>query len=585
MSATEHSETERIGVLRHPAFATITACLAVIVGLILVVRPTDSVSPLARLIGAGLVLLGATFLVRFTWSARPRLDQVDGVVWIAVGTGAVVWTQPTVRGVAIVVGVALLVTGVLEMAATFRGANGQRLAIGLGGAISVALGVATLAWPTVTTLVLSLVVGVRLIVAGGVLLAARFGHGRGAPGEQTSRWRLAFSMGALAMAFVAAFVSVAVQRAQPNAPGAFYDTPDGALGASGTLIRHEPIDPFIDGASAERVLYVTADADGTPTTATGIMIVPDGPAPAAGRPVLAFTHGTIGIARRCAPSLLPGDVYAPAIPGLADFLEAGFVVVATDYAGLGSDATTGYLVGTSEAHSTLDAVRAAQHLPGADATAEFVTFGESQGGHAALFTGQLAQEYAPELSLAGIAAAAPATNLTALFQENVGTTFGDVLAAYALQSWADVYDIALSSVVDPQALPVVERLSEQCIQNEAQMLALFPEAELLKLRFLTEPPWEVEPWRTVLEENTPGASLVDAPVLILQGEADPLVVPAVQRDFVAAWCERGQPVEYRTLPGVGHLDAGRASAGTVSQWARDRIDGAAWASNCSTVEG
>ena len=329
---------------------------------------------------------------------------------------------------------------------------------------------------------------------------------------------------------------------------------------------------------------MTADAEGVPTTASGIVIVPEGPAPLGGRPVLAFTHGTIGIDRRCAPSLLPGDVYGPAIPGLDDFLDAGFVVVATDYAGLGSDATTGYLVGTSEAYSTLDAVRAAQQMPSADATSEFVTFGESQGGHAALFTGQLAQVYAPELSLAGVAAAAPATNLTALFQENMGTTFGDVLASYALQSWAEVYDIELSAVVDPQALPVVERLSHQCIQNEAQMLALFPEAELLELRFLRAAPWEIEPWRAVLHENTPGSAEIDAPVLILQGDADPLVVPAVQEDFVADWCHREQPIEYRTLPGVGHLDAGHAFADLVADRALDRIDGATWTSTCESPD-
>lgn len=580
MRPTEHSETDAAGVLRRPALATTTACLALLVGLVLIVRPTESASLVARLIGVGLVLMGATFLVRSTWSARAMLDRVDGVVWVAVGAGAIVWTQPTVRGLAIVVGVALLATGIVEIVGALAGSNGQRLAIGLGGATSLTLGVATLAWPTATTLLLSLVVGVRLVVAGGVLLAARFGGRRRTPDEPTSRWRLAFSLGGLALACVAAVVSVAVQRAQPDAPGSFYDTPDGALDASGTLIRREPIDPFVDGASAERILYVTADADGNPTTASGIIIVPEGRAPEGGRPVLAFTHGTIGIDRRCAPSLLPGDVYGPAIPGIDEFLEAGFVVVATDYAGLGSDATTGYLVGTSEAYSTLDAVRAAQQVPGADVATQFVTFGESQGGHAALFTGQLAPEYAPELSLVGVAAAAPATNLTALFQENVGTTFGDVLAAYALQSWSDVYDIDLSTVVDPQALPIVERLSRQCIQDDAQMLALFPEAELLKMRFLDAPPWEVEPWRTVLDENTPGAALIDAPVLILQGEADPLVVPAVQAEFVAGWCSRGQPLEYRTLPGVGHLDAGHASAATVSQWARDRVDGAPWAPRC-----
>ena len=300
-----------------------------------------------------------------------------------------------------------------------------------------------------------------------------------------------------------------------------------------------------------------------------------------GRPVLAFTHGTIGIARRCSPSLLPGDVYGPAIPGIREFLDAGFVISATDYAGLGSDAITGYLVGTSQAHSTLDGIRATTMMPEAAASPRAVVFGESQGGHAALFTGQFAPTYAPDVELMGVAAAAPATDLESLFRENAGTTFGDVLASYALSSWADVYGVQLSDIAEPQAVPVIERrLAEQCIQTQTQMLALVPEAELLKIQFLRAQPWETEPWATILAENTPGGALIAAPVLIAQGADDPLVLPVVQQAFVDRWCARGQSIEYQVYEGVGHLDAGHASAADVSRWATARFSGDTWQPTC-----
>ena len=385
------------------------------------------------------------------------------------------WPDPSVRRLAILVGVALVVTGALEVAGAARGVGNERLLLAIGGLTSIGFGIAAVAWPTVTTLVLSVVVGARLIIAAAGLVAATVGGGRSANAEPRRRWRAwtrtGVAIAGLLAAGAAAVVSVAVNRAQPDEPGAFYDAPDELPGGPGTLIRSELLDPFIDGGTAYRVLYVTSDAHGRPTTSSGLVIVPDSEPPDGGRPVLAFTHGTIGIARRCSPSLLPGDVYGPAIPGISEFLDAGFVISATDYAGLGSDAVTGYLVGASQAYSTLDGIRADDDDVRSRRQSAPVVFGESQGGHAALFTGQFAPTYAPDVELMGVAAAAPATDLESLFRENVGTTFGDVLASYALSSWADVYGVQLSEIAEPQAVPVIERLAKQCIQTQTQMLA------------------------------------------------------------------------------------------------------------------
>ena len=97
---------------------------------------------------------------------------------------------------------------------------------------------------------------------------------------------------------------------------------------------------------------------------------------------------------------------ASTIPGLQSFLQDGYVV-ATDYPGLGTQGPAPYLVGSSEARAVLDSVRAARQLPGANAGSHFIVWGHSQGGQAALFAGQLARSYAPELKLQGVAVAAP----------------------------------------------------------------------------------------------------------------------------------------------------------------------------------
>src|SRR3546814_2631460 len=82
-----------------------------------------------------------------------------------------------------------------------------------------------------------------------------------------------------------------------------------------------------------------------------------------------------------------------------------------DYIGLASPTMHPFLVGPDTANAVLDAVRAAREIPGAAAGSNFAVWGESQGGHAALWTATAARSYAPDLALVATAAAAPPTDL------------------------------------------------------------------------------------------------------------------------------------------------------------------------------
>lgn len=140
----------------------------------------------------------------------------------------------------------------------------------------------------------------------------------------------------------------------------------------------------------------------------------------------------------------------------------------------------------------------------------------------------------------------------------------------------------MDQVVDRNARPVVERLAEMCIQDPTQIAALFPEAAILSTRFLARPPWKSEPWQSIIAANTPGQRPANAPILILQGEADPLVLPKVQAAFVRRLCRSTDTVEYRTLRGVGHLDAGHAAGDDVAAWAVDRMAAKQPTSTCAS---
>ena len=164
------------------------------------------------------------------------------------------------------------------------------------------------------------------------------------------------------------------------------------------------------GATAYRVLYHSQSMAGTDIAVSGVIVVPGGPPPAGGFPIVSWAHGTTGVADPCAPSL--GSLSS--IAYLGPLLKARMIVVATDYQGLGTPGIHPYLVGQSEAQGVLDAARAARNLEGRAASNTVVVIGYSQGGQAALFAGQIAQSYAPELYLAGVVAIGPVTSVTEL---------------------------------------------------------------------------------------------------------------------------------------------------------------------------
>ncbi len=358
----------------------------------------------------------------------------------------------------------------------------------------------------------------------------------------------------------------------PRKPDAFYSPPEPLpAGKPGDVLRIEPAEGGPDGARSWRILYRSTGMKGEPEGVSAMLVVPDAPAPAGGRNVAAWAHPTTGVVPDCAPSLQLG--WKKTIPGLDAMVKAGWVVVATDYPGLGTPGFHPYLVGASEARAVVDSVRAARNVKEAGAGSRFAVWGHSQGGHAALFTGQLAPTLAPELTLVGVAAAAPATDLGKLLEADLGTKLGNVLAAEALFAWSKVYDTPLGKVVYPDAIPVVEKVAARCIRDAGEGIAAFTEAMPLRDGFLAVKMTAAEPWATIMKENSPGASPIRAPVFIAQGTVDTVVRAAVTATFAGGLCADGTAVHYKAMPDEAHILVAFHSADDAVAWMADRFAG------------
>ena len=372
------------------------------------------------------------------------------------------------------------------------------------------------------------------------------------------RLRMAVAFGVVALA------SALAVAAQDNRAGGIVST---------TPLAGAPV-----GATAYRIRYRSADAFGRPVVVSGAVIVPRGRTPDGGRHVVVWAHGASGIAENCGLSDKPG--FYDLIAGLRPLLAAGYVVVAPDYQGLGSPGPHPMLVGTAAAHSVIDAVRAVRDMPGVQASARYAVFGESLGAFSALWAGAESTRYAPELTLVGVAAAAPPTDLKANLTGGSNVAVRAFLTAYTASSWEQVYSLPLTTVVRPRTAVLIRNLARNCVSLDGfrlrTKLGMLRLAAQLKNVDLAASPR----WARLMEQNSVNPAALSLPVFVQQGGEDVIVAPAVTAAFVARLCRRNRQVRYIVTAAGDHVTAGKTAAPDAVAWIGDRFAGRPPPSDC-----
>jgi len=393
---------------------------------------------------------------------------------------------------------------------------------------------------------------------------------------------IAVGFAVLLLAGVAAFTLRTERSERFQAELAPFYTPPEPLptGEPGRLIRVEPLMAAPSGSRGWRILYHSQDINGHDVPVSGMVFAPEGPAPAGGRPVVAWAHPTTGMSDSCAPSRQTDP--AAGLDWLSSMLAKGWVVTATDYASLGTPGTLPYLIGTSAARDVLNSVRAAQQIDGVGASERFATWGHSEGGHASLWAGALAPTYAPELRIVGTAAASPAAELVALMQDQWDKLVAQVLGPYAVEGWAAWYpQLEPSQVLAPNAVRALPTLASACLEELG--LEAFVRVGLGR-GFFSVDPTTVSAWAEVARQNSPGLPAATLPVFIANGTDDNVVLPATTTTLISAYCTGGIAVTADWMRGVGHPGAGNAAGNAAISWIDDRFAGRPLTGQCGPAQ-
>jgi len=554
--------------------------LAIAAGAFLAVRPFAAVEVMALCVGLGLVIATLIELVQLNRERPAKLTLAICFTLAAVVVG--LWQPVSLAGVGAVTGVPLMLAGGAELWSAALLANqswpgllnspskaGFWPSLLVGGAWIV-LGSLAVVWVDRTLLPASVALGMYLLIAGAGLLTDIWSP---ADADHT---RLAGRVLAIVLGSALSFAGIGLDDGRV-VPGSFYGSGTVAAHAAGKLLRAES---YTGGAApgvvAARLLYVTSNDQGTPTVASATVYVP------ADRvteqlPLVVWMHNSSGLSPSCAPSVQ--GLAANGMSFIDQVAGAGYALLAPDLPGLGVEGDPSYLIGQSEGRAVLDALRAARQLNGVR-FGDAVLWGFGQGGHAALWAGLIRDRYAPELTLEGIAAMGPLTDLAGVLATGGGGLVRERIDAYLIGSYAQVYpEVDFNTYVRPSAWLRVRETAARCRD--------WPGPLLPWLRSLDSgPTWAQSATQGVLATrlatNRPDGR-IPVPVLLAQGASDQVITKDVQDDYVAEQCRRGSDIDYRVYGELDHDTVIAADSPAVSDllaWTADRFAGLQSFSNC-----
>jgi pimeloyl-ACP methyl ester carboxylesterase len=403
---------------------------------------------------------------------------------------------------------------------------------------------------------------------------------------------------------------------------AFYEEtarikPEGKLGR---VVKQEPITTPIPGAVAWKIAYISSDVNDRRTIATGLVVAPADAG--TNRPVLAWAHGTTGTAQNNGPSqevnpavplneyfLIGGNSSTDyGMPALTQFIAAGYVVVATDYQGLGGGGRHQYAVAVTNGRDVINSARAAisARLGGAGKTA--IGYGWSQGGGAIL---AMASDISYLAETGTAADGVTYKGFVALAPEDVAVEFGDqpidqvaadkIMAGLSAQFSVDMLNFAhfVMSVWGAQAaFPDQLKLTDVFTAEGAAALdeilsnkGIHAAADTITFNFgadfnslLRPAPTNTLAWVNAFKRGSVAPVKPVAPVIIYYGTKDTAVPIIMGKLYQEQMCAKGAQIERVQLPGAqSHFTTPGAAEPMFVPWIADRLAGRPVQNPCVTI--
>jgi Secretory lipase len=349
----------------------------------------------------------------------------------------------------------------------------------------------------------------------------------------------------------------------------FYDTADPLpFGQPGELIRSEPFYEYLlpYTISAVRILYHSRSPREKDVAVSGVVLLPRGTAPPGGWPIIAWAHDLTGSARQCAPSLLKTLNEGPL---LSMYVGLGYAVVASDYAGLGTNFPYAVLDVPSNAQDVINSVAAARAaLP--QLASKWLVAGYAHGSRVAIGVAEtLDKNDSNYLGAVGILGVADPPE----FFEHLAEGPSYPMLVFLAQGIKNQYaGFQVDNMLTDKGMALYKYFSENCEATSGQA----PQSnEVLK------PGWQNNPYvKEFFSRNVLGDKPAFSPLLLISGETDGEVPSSLTTAIVGRLCHQKDRVLFVNYAGLNPSAVLGNSVGEQVSWIRARFSGQAAPSNC-----
>ena len=367
----------------------------------------------------------------------------------------------------------------------------------------------------------------------------------------------------------------------------FYAQPSILPQTAGVMVRQETLEGEATLASAGenlRIMYSSTEGlSGKGTSViSGALFLPEGDPPEGGWPLLVWSHGTVGI----------GDVCAPSYSGrgerdrtyLNPWLEQGYAIAASDYQGLGVSGTHPYMDARTMAFNNLDLIRAV-HSGDFPLSKKVIVAGQSQGATGAIATASYADEYAPEVDLAGvIATGIPHLSYGVVLDMVRNANPDEVSASLALS----LYMLTMTEMIDPEfnmeailsdeAKSVIGDIGQICVFD----LISKTQSAGLTSRKAFQSRSEFPLIKAFSRMRVPELGF-DTPIFAGSGTADKITPFPMQQAFLADACSAGARIAATTYQDANHNQGLLQSSKDAQEFAETVMSGGEIENTCAAL--
>lgn len=357
----------------------------------------------------------------------------------------------------------------------------------------------------------------------------------------------------------------------------FYKVPpESAEAPAGTLLKVEQetdsnLYNIPPNHAISRFMYQSQRSDDSLVPVTAYILWPYTARPhQEGYPTVAWAHGTSGVNPESAPSNLKHLWHDFQV--VYQLTLNGYVVVATDYAGLGlaEDASGNpiaheYMTGPAQGNDVIFSVKAAREaFP--ELSKEFVIIGDSEGGQAAWAAAErLYRDPLP--THLGTIAMSPLTRLLDLPQSGWVIPLLVIMLVPGLQQ--KFHDFKPEDVLTPKGVQTLQ--TYRTLNGCNTLLFQLPAAhDVLRSDWQSNP--HVQRYQKIAFT---GEKKISGPLLVIHGDSDSIVTIKSVTDAVQATAEvcPSNHIAYHVLPNVSHVPAMYVGQQIWMDWIAARFAG------------